>query len=54
MTTNPEQKFLALVQKGWRITIPKLVRRVLELKEGQNIEVTIRIIEPKPKPLGGE
>lgn len=47
MSENQEQRFLARVQKEGRITIPKLVRKILKLREGQNVEVTVRVITKK-------
>lgn len=45
MSENRERKFLAVVQKEGRITIPKLVRKVLMLKKGETVEVTVKKLE---------
>ena len=51
MSESKERKFLATVQKEGRVTIPKLVRKVMMLKEGETVEVTVKKLEEEEKEL---
>jgi len=44
--------FVAYVQKGFRIVIPPALRKVLMIKEGDYIEVTIKKLESEGKKEG--
>lgn len=37
-----ELNFVARIERGFRVFIPRAVREVLELEEGDYVEITIR------------
>jgi len=47
---DEEKSFVARVQIGYRVQIPEPVRSILDIKEGDIVEVRIR----KAKPPAGE
>jgi len=46
---SPPISFVARVEKRYRIFIPKTVREVLEIDEGDYVEVVIKRVKRSPK-----